>query len=68
MKKTKKCSEAGNEMSLAEAARAARVQALKRAVAEGTYRVDDRELADSLLNDLLWEEWERKRYLKPPGN
>jgi flagellar biosynthesis anti-sigma factor FlgM len=65
MKKTKKCSKAGNEMSLAEAARAARVQALKQAVAAGTYRVDDRDLADSLLSDLLWEQWERKRFLKP---
>lgn len=50
-----------------EAARQGRVRAIKKAVAAGTYRIEIRHLADSLLRDLCWEEVLRNR--RPPyGN
>ena len=52
-------------MPSAETTRQAKVDAIKQAVEAGTYRVDDRALADSLLSDLLWEQWERIRFFKP---
>jgi hypothetical protein len=58
-------SPAGNDASPAAPSRQERVAAIKQAVAAGTYRVEDRTLADSLLRDLLWEQWERIRLLKP---
>jgi anti-sigma28 factor (negative regulator of flagellin synthesis) len=36
-----------------------KIAAIKQALEAGTYRVDNRTLADCLLNDLLWEQWER---------
>ncbi len=52
-------------MPSAETTRQAKVDAIKQAVEAGTYRVDDRALAASLLSDLLWEQWERIRFFKP---
>lgn len=47
-----------------ELTRAARIKALKQAVASGTYQISDRALAQSLLRDLLGEEWEWVRFFK----
>ena len=52
-------------MPSAEKIRQGRVDAIKQAVEAGAYRVDDQALADSLLSDLLWEQWERIRFIKP---
>ncbi len=41
--------------------RRAKVQAIKQAVSAGAYRVDARSVADSLLTDLLWQQWESQR-------
>jgi hypothetical protein len=54
----------GNDMQLAETTRQARVDAIKQAVKVGNYQVDDHALADSLISDLLWEQWERIRFYK----
>jgi flagellar biosynthesis anti-sigma factor FlgM len=56
----------GPDLPGIEESRAARVEAIKQAIAAGTYRVDDRELADGLLSDLLREEWERRQMAKLP--
>jgi anti-sigma28 factor (negative regulator of flagellin synthesis) len=55
----------GNGIPPPDAARQAKVNAIKQAVDAGTYRVDNRTLADSLLSDILWEQWEKIRFLKP---
>jgi anti-sigma28 factor (negative regulator of flagellin synthesis) len=55
----------GNDLPAVEVSRVARVKTIKQAVESGTYKIDDRSLADSLISDLLWEEWERKRLAKP---
>gem|GEM_PF-6038710 len=52
----------GSDQPLTAAERRARVLAIKRAVAAGSYRCNDQALADRLLLDLLWEQWQR-RYL-----
>lgn len=65
MKKNKKSSEEGNKMPAIESNREARIQAIKEAIAAGTYRIDNGNLADSLIADLLREQWERIRLLKP---
>ncbi|MGQ9920534.1 MAG: hypothetical protein ACUVRZ_04300 [Desulfobacca sp.] len=54
----------GSDQPLTEADRRVRVIAIKRAVAAGTYRCNDRALADCLLLDLLWEQWQRQRLAK----
>lgn len=54
----------GSDQLLSEADRRARVAAIKRAVTAGTYHCNDRNLADSLLIDLLWEQWQRERLAK----
>jgi anti-sigma28 factor (negative regulator of flagellin synthesis) len=54
----------GSDQPLTAADRRARVLAIKRAVAAGTYRCNDRALADRLLTDLLWEQWQRRRLAK----
>ncbi len=54
----------GSDQPLTEADRRARVAAIKRAVATGTYRCNDQALADCLLTDLLWEQWQRRRLAK----
>jgi len=64
MKKNKKSSEKGKKMPAIESNRA-RIQAIKEAIAAGTYRIDNGELADSFITDLLWEQWKRIRLLKP---
>jgi hypothetical protein len=40
-----------------------KITGIKQALEDGTYRVDNRILADSLLVDLLWEKMERQRLL-----
>jgi flagellar biosynthesis anti-sigma factor FlgM len=57
-------SQSANNLPSAEVIRAARVKAIQQAVASGTYQIDDRALAHSLLRDLLGEEWERIRFFK----
>jgi anti-sigma28 factor (negative regulator of flagellin synthesis) len=47
-----------------ELTREARVQAIKEAIAAGTYRIDDRNLADCLLSALLQAHWEKMRLKK----
>jgi anti-sigma28 factor (negative regulator of flagellin synthesis) len=64
MMKEKKISLKGNDMLPAETTRQARVEAIKQAVATGNYRVDDRTLADSLISDLLWQQFERMNFFK----
>ena len=51
-------------MPAQESTREARVQAIKEAIATGTYRIDNRHLADSLLSDLLQAHWEKMRLKK----
>jgi anti-sigma28 factor (negative regulator of flagellin synthesis) len=41
-----------------------KIEAIKQALKDGTYRVDNRALASSLLRDLLGEQWERLRLSK----
>lgn len=65
MEEHKKSSQAGPDLPLSEETRAARLKTIKQAVAAGTYQVDNRDLADGLLSDLLWEQWERIRFFKP---
>ena len=48
-------------MPAKESTREARVQAIKEAIAAGTYRIDNRNLADGLLSDLLQVHWEKMR-------
>jgi anti-sigma28 factor (negative regulator of flagellin synthesis) len=55
----------GNDLPAVELSRTARVKTIKQAVESGTYKIDDRSLADSLISDLLREEWARKRLSKP---
>jgi anti-sigma28 factor (negative regulator of flagellin synthesis) len=62
--KEKKTSLQGNDMLPAETTRQARVEAIKQAVETGNYRVDDRTLADSLISDLLWQQFERIKFFK----
>jgi anti-sigma28 factor (negative regulator of flagellin synthesis) len=62
--KEKKISLQGNDMLPAETNRQARVDAIKQAVETGNYRVDDRTLADSLISDLLWQQFERIKFFK----
>jgi flagellar biosynthesis anti-sigma factor FlgM len=64
MKKNKLFSQSRNDSPAAEVTRAARVKAIKQAVSSGTYQIDDRAVAHSLLRDLLGEEWERIRFFK----
>jgi hypothetical protein len=40
-----------------------KIAAIKQALEAGTYQIDNRILADSLLIDLLWEQMERLRLL-----
>lgn len=54
----------GSDQPLSDADRRARVAAIKRAVVAGTYRCNDRALANSLITDLLWEQWQRERLAK----
>ena len=49
MKKNKKSFEEGKKMPALESNREARIQAIKEAIAAGTYRIDNGELADSLV-------------------
>jgi anti-sigma28 factor (negative regulator of flagellin synthesis) len=62
--KEKKISLKGSDMLPAETTRQARVEAIKQAVETGNYRVDDRTLADSLISDLLWQQFERIKFIK----
>lgn len=62
--KEKKISLQGNDMLPAETTRQARVEAIKQAVETGNYRVDERTLADSLISDLLWQQFERIKIFK----
>jgi anti-sigma28 factor (negative regulator of flagellin synthesis) len=54
-----------NNPNISELCRADKVKIIKQAVESGNYKIDDRSLADSLINDLLWDEWERKRLSEP---
>jgi anti-sigma28 factor (negative regulator of flagellin synthesis) len=65
MEENKKSSQLVNDMPLPGATRKARLKAIKQAIEAGTYHVDNCDLADSLLSDLLWEQWERIRFFKP---
>ena len=65
MKENKKSLQSGNDVPPVGINRQAKVDAIKQAVEAGTYRVDDRALAGSLLSELLWEYWERIRFIKP---
>jgi hypothetical protein len=47
-----------------ESTREARLQSLKDAIEAGTYRLDNRVLADSLLDNLLQEQWKRLKIKK----
>jgi flagellar biosynthesis anti-sigma factor FlgM len=58
-------SPSSNDAPPAVPTRQEKVAAIKQAIKAGTYHVDDRALADSLLRELLWEQWERLRFLKP---
>jgi anti-sigma28 factor (negative regulator of flagellin synthesis) len=58
MAENKKSSQLGNNMILSGSAREEKIRAIKQAVEAGTYMVSDRELADSLLTSLFWEQWE----------
>lgn len=58
----------GSDQPLTEADRRARVAAIKRAVAAGAYQCNDRALADRLLTDLLWEQWQRRRLARRCGD
>jgi anti-sigma28 factor (negative regulator of flagellin synthesis) len=53
-----------NQMSANESIREARLQSLKDAIEAGTYRLDNRVLADSLLDKLLQEQWKRLKIKK----
>jgi anti-sigma28 factor (negative regulator of flagellin synthesis) len=64
-KKPSSSCQAGKDLSEDEVGRATRVKTIKQAVESGTYKTDDRVLANSLLIDLLWEEWEKKRLAEP---
>lgn len=50
-----------SETPAVEKDRRAKVEAIKEAVRTGAYRVDGRSVANSLLRDLLEQEWETKR-------
>jgi flagellar biosynthesis anti-sigma factor FlgM len=67
MKKNKISSSplSGNNMPTTAPTRQEKVEAVKQAVEAGTYRVDTGALADSLLRQLLWDQWERARRTKP---
>jgi anti-sigma28 factor (negative regulator of flagellin synthesis) len=54
---TQKC----HKKSAEESTRAARLQAIKKAIESGTYVVDNGKLAESLIKDLLWEKTLKKR-------
>jgi flagellar biosynthesis anti-sigma factor FlgM len=64
MKKNKTAFQTGNLMPAKESTREARIQAIKEAIAAGTYRIDIRNLADGLLSDLLQAQWEELRLKK----
>jgi flagellar biosynthesis anti-sigma factor FlgM len=64
MKKNKNSFQEGTIMPAKDSTREARVQALKEAIAAGTYRIDNRNLADGLLSDLLQAHWEKMRLKK----
>ena len=64
MKKKKISSQERNQDSANELNREARVQSIKEAIEAGTYRIDNLSLANSLLSDLLQEQWERIRIKK----
>lgn len=53
-----------DQISANESTREARLQSLKDAIEAGTYRLDNRVLADSLLDNLLQEQWERLKLKK----
>lgn len=61
MKKNKTVSQAQTRTAVSEASRQARIRAIKEAIAAGTYRIGQDQLADSLLRHLLWEQWAGKR-------
>jgi len=65
MEENKKSSQLANDLPLPEATREARLKVIKQAIEAGTYQVNNCDLADSLLSDLLWEQWERIRFFKP---
>ncbi len=64
MKKKKISFPEKNKKSANESTREARVQSIKEAIAAGTYRIDNRNLADGLLRDLLQAHWEKIRLKK----
>jgi anti-sigma28 factor (negative regulator of flagellin synthesis) len=53
-----------DQMSANESTREVRLQSLKDAIEAGTYRLDNRVLADSLIDNLLQEQWERLKLKK----
>jgi anti-sigma28 factor (negative regulator of flagellin synthesis) len=59
MIKNKNSSKNGQSMLTPESSRAARIQSLKKAIAAGTYRIDNRLVADSLLVNLFRDQLER---------
>jgi flagellar biosynthesis anti-sigma factor FlgM len=66
MKKTQLSScQSEDDLAAVERKRAARVKAIKQAVASGTYQVDESALANRLLSHLLCEEWLEKYHSKP---
>jgi anti-sigma28 factor (negative regulator of flagellin synthesis) len=44
-----------------------KIAAIKQALEAGTYKVDSRTLADCLLVDLFWEQWERLQLSEKRG-
>lgn len=61
MKKYKSSFQEENGMPGDQLTREARLQIIRKAITAGTYRIDSGKLADSLLNDLLHEQWLRIR-------
>lgn len=59
MSNNKKTLQDENSLPPDESVREERLQSLKEAVEAGTYRIDTRILADSLLSHLLQKHWER---------